>query len=284
VDGCPLFSVERRGVRSVIEYLTGPGLAGRWTGTLGDQCASKFVAGHLQALGLQAMDEDGDYLQEVPLSETWEYRGKPGKARNVVGVREGSNPTSGAIIIGAHHDHLGTLEGGGFYPGADDNASGVAALLSAAEVLSTTPPLARTVVFITFTGEEASFQGSRYYLSNPIVPLEETALMINIDMVGRLEDSGLRVSGLGSLGVDAESVRSSLTRAGRSIEIVERVEGGSDHRQFADSGIPWLHVTTGFHADHHKPSDTIDKIDARGIETVAGIVAEVVRALGSEGG
>lgn len=281
---CPPVRENIGSVREVIRYLTDPRLEGRGTGTFGDQCTSEFVANRFRELELKPLDPRQGFLQPVPLSEDWKYRGDPAGAWNVAGVVERSAPSPGVIVVGAHHDHLGIDPEGTIFPGADDNASGVAALLVAAEYLSKSDDLDRTVVFITFTGEEAFFQGSRHFLASHLVPARETSLMINLDMVGRLRDSSLRMSGLSTLEEDHEMVRRALSRARIRVEVIEPVPGGSDHQRFAELGIPVLHVTTGFHADHHKPSDTFEKIDLHGVEAVGNLIARVVEEVGSSGG
>jgi len=281
---CPPMRENTGSAREVIRYLTDPRLEGRGTGTFGDRCTSEFVASRFRELELKPLDAKQGFLQPVPLSKDWEYRGEPAGAWNVVGVLEGRVPSAGVIVVGAHHDHLGIDSEETVYPGADDNASGVAALLVAAEHLSKSEDLDRTVVFITFTGEETSLRGSKHYLAERVVPLTRPSLMINLDMVGRLRGSSLQISGLSTLEADRDVVLSTLSRGRIQVEVIEPVQGFSDHRSFADFQIPVLRVTTGSHADYHQPSDTFEKIDLGGVEAVGNLIARVVAELGSSGG
>lgn len=279
---CPGFDLEEDGLRSAIEYLTDEQLAGRGTGTFGDACAAEYIAARLRGLGFQpGFGKDG-FLQAVPLFGNRTQSNRGAGAFNVVAVLRGAKPEEGVILVGAHHDHLGQREGQDYFPGADDNASGVAALIAAAALLAESPPPSRTVVFVTFTGEEGAFLGSRHYLKEPVVPLEDTFLMLNLDMVGRLRDSPLQVSGIGGLPNQREEILDLLSTQAFPVVPVEETRRGSDHGQFVDAGIPALHFTTGPHADHHKPSDTIEKIDFDGLGSVAQLVADIVQILASD--
>ncbi len=276
---CPPFGGGRLGIRVTIDYLTHPRLAGRGTGTLGDLCAATFVASQMGALDLSPGDDNGDFLQPVPLPQNWDYRGEPGGAWNVVGVLRGTAGAGPTILVGAHHDHLGAWGEDRYYPGADDNASGVAALLGVATRLAEGPALAHTVVFVTFTGEEISFQGSRHYVRHPTLPLERTRLMINLDMVGRLREAPLAIRGLAELGDQEGVLRSYLARAPLPLQLTDRAGAGSDHQVFLNAGVPSLYVTTGFHSDRHRFSDVPEKLNLPGIEEVADLVAGLIRAL-----
>jgi Zn-dependent M28 family amino/carboxypeptidase len=187
-----------------------------------------------------------------------------------------------AIIVGAHHDHLGRGGPGAtsdsVYPGADDNASGVAALLRAAEILQEGPRLARSLVFVTFTAEEMMMLGSKHFVSHPPVPLDGMVAMINLDMVGRLDDQPLIVSGTGTAPWWPEVLRASdlpvLRREDRS-----EVEKGSDHLPFFRSSVPTLYLHNGPHPDYHQPSDRWEEVQIDGVEKAAQLVAAIVRSL-----
>lgn len=276
---CPPWGGDLPGTRATIDYLTHRRLAGRGTGTLGDMCAATFVASQLRALDLSPGDDNGDFLQPVPLPQNWHYRGEPGGAWNAVGVLRGTTGAGPTILVGAHHDHLGDAGGGRYYPGADDNASGVAALLGVARRLAEGPALAHTVVFVTFTGEEISFQGSRHYVQHPALPLHRNHLMINLDMVGRLREAPLDIRGLAELGDQERVLRSYLARTTLPVQLTDRAGGGSDHQVFLNAGVPSLYVTTGFHSDRHRFSDVPEKLNLPGIEEVADLVAGLIRAL-----
>jgi Zn-dependent M28 family amino/carboxypeptidase len=207
---------------------------------------------------------------------------------NVLGMIEGRGDIADEyVVIGAHIDHLGmgdfgSNEGpsgkGKFHPGADDNASGVAALIMLAESLQTAydeapedMPL-RDIIIIAFDGEESGLHGSRFYVNNPAQPLDDLNLMINFDMIGRIEnDRRLSISGTGTGKGMSEWAKPLF--AASSLEIVESEAstGGSDHSEFLGKGIPILFAITPFplHNDYHTSRDTIDLINFEGgTETV----------------
>ena len=205
--------------------------------------------------------------------------------RNVIGVIEGAGPLADeTVVIGAHYDHLGS--GGPENPGslaffsrnihngADDNASGTAMVMELARRIGKrTDPLPRRVVFMTFSGEEKGLLGSRHYVEHPVFPLDKTVMMINFDMVGRLnEKSEMTVMGTGStLGLD-EIVDALGKDAGFKIKKVKGASdglGGSDHESFYDKNIPILFPFTGLHTDYHRPSDDSDRINYPGMARIA---------------
>ncbi|MFW6200643.1 MAG: M28 family peptidase, partial [Gemmatimonadota bacterium] len=218
------------------------------------------------------------------------------EARNVVGLLPGSDPElrDEWIGLGAHYDHLGLGgegslapdEYGSIHNGADDNASGTAAIVEAARILRQGPALGRSVLFIGFTGEEKGLWGSSYYVQDPLHPLDRTVAMLNLDMVGRLEEGDLTVLGTGT----AEEWESMVSTANSEqssplpVSYVPDGYGASDHSSFYSQGIPVLHFFTNTHADYHRPSDDFDKVDVPGTQRVAGLVAEVTRDLAGTAG
>jgi aminopeptidase YwaD len=210
-------------------------------------------------------------------------------AYNVVGVIEGSDPVlkNENIVIGAHYDHLGRGGEGSLAPrsgeihhGADDNASGTAGVLELARIFSTQrAKLKRTLVFIAFGGEEEGLLGSNYYVNHPLVPLEKTIAMINMDMIGRMKDRKLVVGGVGT----AKEWRQLLTVPNGDFELTlnEDGYGPSDHSSFYSKQIPVLFFWTGTHSDYHKPSDTFDKINYNDEARILSLVARIVRDIDS---
>jgi hypothetical protein len=212
------------------------------------------------------------------------------KAANVIAIRPGSDPdpavASQAIVIGAHFDHLGHGEVGGSladkadaketHHGADDNASGSADLLELARAL---PKTRRTIVFAGFSGEEMGLLGSAHYVKEPLVPLEKTVAMVNMDMVGRLGKKKLTVGGMGTAAEWRALVPAAAERARIEFAGQDDGYGPSDHSSFYGKGVPVLFLFTGAHADYHKPSDTWDKIDYPGAARVATFARELVLAI-----
>jgi hypothetical protein len=205
----------------------------------------------------------------------------PIETKNVVGVLEGSGPLADeTIVVGAHYDHLG--HGGLFsgslallsrdiHNGADDNASGTAMVLEMARRLGRREdPLPRRLVFMAFSGEERGLLGSKYYVEHPLYPLKSTVLMVNFDMVGRLNrENELTVYGTGTspgfdLLVDALGKSSGFT-----VKKIPEGHGPSDQESFVLKDIPVLFVFTGTHRDYHRPSDDTALINFPGMARIA---------------
>jgi hypothetical protein len=212
-----------------------------------------------------------------------------GTTANVIGIVPGADSAlaSEAVVVGAHHDHLGRgspfslapERGDAIHPGADDNASGTAALIGLAEALARAGGTRRTVVFVAFGAEELGLLGSTHYVGQPAVPLERTIAMVNLDSVGRLRGGQLHI-----MGVDTgQGVRALVEQAvqGQPAKVSLRGDGvgPSDHTAFLNRERPVVFFFTGPHADYHRPSDTWDKIDADGLRTVTVVAYRVIRAL-----
>jgi len=203
-------------------------------------------------------------------------------ARNVVALLPGSDPTRAReyVVVGAHYDHLGH-GAGGIHHGADDNASGTAALLEIAARLASGTRPARPVLFVAFTGEEQGLWGSRHFVERPPLPLDGVVAMINLDMVGRLEQDSLAVFGTGTAPEWSGILAAANARVARPIDFMELAsgDGPSDHASFHAAGIPVLHFFTGLHEDYHRPTDTWDRVDADGLERIIDLATEVVRSV-----
>ena len=211
--------------------------------------------------------------------------------RNVVGIAPGSDRARAAeaVVIGAHYDHVGiggrysaTPEATGqIHNGADDNASGTAAIIEMArEVRAQRARFPRSVVFIAFAGEERGLLGSAFYAAAPAIPNDKTVAMLNLDMVGRsfgaVDVSGLEVSP--SMEADLNAAAKS---AGTGLNIKRQGPGAgrSDDSSFIARRIPAINFFTGFHTDYHRPSDDWEKIDADGTKRVATLALELAARL-----
>lgn len=275
---------------ATVRYLADDGLEGRLAGSPGEACAGDFIAGRFAALGLRPAGSGGGFFQDVPLATSLNPHAPAGTGRNVAALLEGSDPVlrHEIIVLGAHYDHLGhgafgslaPDEPGAIHNGADDNASGVAALLHAASLLSAERP-ARSVLFLAFTGEEAGLLGSAHFVREPTVALGEVQAMLNLDMVGRLGDGPLIVYGVDTALEWRALVESGADRLGVELGLRGEGYGPSDHTSFYARDIPVLHFFTNTHPDYHRPSDDWERIDAEGLETVARLVADVARQLAS---
>lgn len=210
-----------------------------------------------------------------------------GTTKNVLGMLEGVDPAlkNEIVIIGAHYDHLGFGgEGSGslrpdtiaIHNGADDNGSGTAGLLELAQYFaSRRSELKRTLLFIAFSAEEMGLLGSAYYVKNPLLPLENTIAMLNMDMIGRLKDRKLIVYGVGT----SPGFEELVTRHNRDSMFVLKLNrdgfGPSDHSSFYGKNIPVFHFFTDLHADYHRPSDDYDKINYDGMQGILKYVASI---------
>ena len=280
------------GPLATVRYLADDALEGRLAGSAGERCAGDFIAARFAELRLEPGGSNGTFFQTLPLASTANPHAPAGQGRNVIGLLRGSDARlrNEWIVIGAHYDHLGHGEFGSLAPeqkhaihnGADDNASGVAALSDGARRLATSPP-ARSVAFIAFTGEEAGILGSSHFAAQPTVPLSGLRAMLNMDMVGRLATGQLIIYGTGTA-TEWDTILREATAA-EQVDFQAQPEGygPSDHTAFYLKDIPVLHFFTNTHADYHKPSDDWQKIDGPGLERVARLVTRVTRAVaGSE--
>jgi aminopeptidase YwaD len=216
------------------------------------------------------------------------------EARNVVARLPGASPTlrNEHVVIGAHYDHLGHGGEGSLAPdetaihnGADDNASGTAALIDIARRLSAAPRLDRSVLFIAFTGEERGLWGSAYFVREPTIDLERTVAMLNLDMVGRVTDDGLTVLGVGTAAEWDEIIDRANAELAEPLTIAKSPDGygPSDHSSFYGEGIPVLHFLSNLHEDYHRPSDDWQKINADGLERVSDLTARIASRLATGG-
>ena len=188
------------------------------------------------------------------------------------------------IIIGAHHDHLGMGGRGSssrrqdtiaVHYGADDNASGVAGVIELAQNIMSRSP-ARSFLFTTFAAEELGLFGSKTFANDPLVPLDSVQLMINLDMIGRLnEDRQLQIGGIGTSPVFRSMIDTLNKKANFSIAYSEAGFGPSDHSSFYAKDVPVLFITTGAHPDYHTPADTPDKINYEGMVEVLSFVSDL---------
>ncbi len=206
-----------------------------------------------------------------------------------VGGAQSARRVAGAILVGAHYDHLGM---GGFasldpdvhapHNGADDNASGTAALLEIARLLAARrAELERDVYFAAFSGEERGVLGSTALVRRPPAGFEPGALvaMLNLDMVGRLRENKLTVLGAESAAEWRDMVEPACARTGLDCALSGDGYGPSDHTPFYAAGVPVLHFFTGAHDDYHRPSDDAAAINAAGGARVAALVADVAAEL-----
>jgi Zn-dependent M28 family amino/carboxypeptidase len=212
-------------------------------------------------------------------------------AANVIGRVPGTAARAKTLVVSAHYDHLGVV-GGTMYPGADDNASGVAAMLAAARWVHA-HPLRHPVIFAAFDGEEEGLQGSAAFVRRPPVPLTAIAMDVNFDMVSRNDRNEIVAAGgyhYPWLTPILEEVRRRsavkilfghdrpMSRAG----MVEDWTLQSDHGSFHKAGVPFVYFGVEDHPDYHQPTDTADKIDPVFYLNVVNMLVDVVVTLDKE--
>jgi hypothetical protein len=269
--------VDREQLLRVVRTLSSREFEGRRTGTAGGLKARAFIRDGFQQIGL--MPAVPGFLQPFSFVHSsvtgFVLPGRPWKtayddAANVVAVEPGTSAGARTIVVSAHYDHLGVRDGA-IYPGADDNASGIAALLAVGRYVHQ-HPLAHRVIFAAFDAEELGLEGAKAFMTHAPVPTSTIALNVNFDMVARNDRNEIFAAGtyhtpsLKTIVDDAQK-RSPvkilfghdrpMTRAG----MVEDWTLQSDHGMFHATGIPFLYFGVEDHPDYHKPTDTADRID-----------------------
>ena len=280
-------AVER--LRADVYVLADDAMEGRKVGTRGEQKAAAYLSGRMASLKLAEHELAPDY--RVTFSAQPKVHGvahgSPVTGTNLVGVVPGRNPQLPPLVVGAHYDHWGWGGEGSLYRGkdsaihngADDNASGVAAVLELAYRFKRAK-LQRSVIVVAFSGEEQGLWGSNDLAKKLAALPVKPAAMVNMDMVGRLGATRqLALYGVGT----SPAWPPALAAAGAAdrfrIKIDSSGVGPSDHTSFYLTDVPVLHLFTGQHADYHMPSDDADKINYDGLAEVVNLVETVLRHL-----
>ncbi|MBI3365540.1 MAG: M28 family peptidase, partial [Ignavibacteriae bacterium] len=211
---------------------------------------------------------------------------------NIAGFLEGTDPAlkGQVVLLGAHMDHLGMGGEGSLqpdtvavHPGADDNASGTAGLLEIAQYLSShRQSLKRSILFLSFSGEEEGLLGSDHYVKNPLIPLDSTIAMLNMDMIGRMKNSTLIVEGMGTSPKWEDIVRRENRDSTIQLKLKPDGYGPSDHASFYGRNIPVMFFFTGLHKEYHRPADTWDKLNYSGEQKIAEYVARIATGIANE--
>ncbi len=224
---------------------------------------------------------------------TTDLQPKEVESANVIATLKGSDPSlrNEYVVIGAHHDHLG-MGGEGtssrapdtvaVHYGADDNASGVAGVMEISEYMASLSP-SRSMLFTTFGAEEMGLVGSKYLTENAPIDLSMVQVMINLDMVGRLnEERQLQIGGVGTSPGFKELIDSLNGNYGFNLKYANEGYGPSDHAAFYAKDVPVLFISTGAHSDYHTPSDQLSAINLEGTQEVLAYVAEITEALANK--
>jgi len=229
-----------------------------------------------------------DISQSLDINIDVEMEEKKRWGHNVIGYLDNGAPLT--VIVGAHYDHLGFGEEGNslyrgaekkIHPGADDNASGTAGLMELARLLKKTKGLRANYLFIAFSGEESGLIGSKYFTEHTTLPLNKISYMVNLDMIGRLNDSthALTIGGYGTSPEWADLINNTLNKKIFTLNIDSSGTGPSDHTSFYLKKIPVLFFFTGIHPDYHKPTDQADKINYVGELQVIRLVYAITQKM-----
>lgn len=284
-------------IRRDVEALASDAFEGRRTGTPGNDSAAAYLAGRYAALRLmptRATHECGrgcavGYILRFTAREP--VRGGTPRAlptQNLAGVITGTDPALAGeyVVIGAHFDHLGRTTAGALDPdagnairnGADDNASGSAAVLTLARRL-TRSPTRRSILVAHFSGEEQGLLGSAHFVEEPPVPLARMVAMVNFDMVGRMRDDKVIVYGVATAAEMKDIVNAANAVAPLNISAVGDGFGPSDQSSFYSKDMPVLHFFTDVHPDYHRATDDADKINAAAEVRIVDLAERAVRAI-----
>lgn len=266
-----------------IQFLASDKLEGRRAGTPGEAKAALYIALQFENYGLKPKGENS-FIQTFSIHQKDSISKKLRTGSNVIGYVDNKAPYT--IILGAHFDHLGYGEDHNsmytgtipmIHNGADDNASGTAALLELARLLKKEKKSPYNYLFIAFSGEELGLFGSKYFVEHPTIDLQKVNYMINMDMVGRLNDSthALTIGGIGTSPTWGSII--STPNPSFTIKIDSSGTGPSDHTSFYRKNIPVLFFFTGLHQDYHKPSDDFNKINYSGEVKIIHFIQQIIK-------
>ena len=275
------------------KYLASDKLEGRFPGTKGNNKAARSIAKEFKRLHLKQWNN----TYQMPFSlfikpQTNSVSKDTVQTQNIIGYLEGKDPIlkKEYIVIGAHYDHLGWGGQGtgskkkdtlAIHNGADDNASGVSALLCiAAEIVQQQPTIKRSIIFIAFSGEEEGLKGSNYFVNHLPVPQSSIKMMINMDMVGRLNtEKQIYMGGAGTFR-GGEALMKKLAEGTELNPVVHAGSvGGSDHVTFYKNKISVLGLHTGGHPQYHTPEDDLDLINSKGAVAVTQYICRALLAI-----
>jgi hypothetical protein len=307
VTPAPVPSVHEGDVHRVLSALADDSMEGRRTASAGELRAARFIASEMKAIGLSPAGDSG-FIQRVPLAAVAGRRGGEGyrlqeswagldtipaerrrQGHNVIGILSGSDPAlrDEYILVDAHLDHLGVgrpVQGDSIYNGADDDASGVTAVLEIARVLAAGPGVGRSVIFAATTGEEMGLLGTRWYIAHPVRPLDQLVGNLEIEMIGRPDSLAGGPGRAWLTGYERSTMGDSLAAEGIPIvpdpRPAQHFFERSDNIAFARMGIP-AHTLSSFnlHDDYHRPSDDVSKVDFAHMTAVITAAVEAVRIL-----
>ena len=292
-QGAKTGTVTETSVRKYMQALAGDEMRGRGSATADELAAAKYIASQLKAMKIDPAGDNGDYLQTVKFKRRTrgaapDAPGVEATTTNVVGILRGSDPklSKETILLSAHLDHLGVREGmpgDNIFNGADDDASGVTAVLELAESLAAGPKPKRTVVFALFGSEEIGGWGARYFQEHPPTPIESFVANLEFEMIGR-PDSAVAAHTLWLTGYERSNLGPELAKHGARLVADPHPEENffrrSDNYVLALKGIVAHTVSSfGLHGDYHRPSDDLSHVDFKHMTDAIASMVEPVRWL-----
>lgn len=256
----PYDVVDRQQLIDDLEYLSSDELEGRYPGTEGSRMAQEYIKERFTSLGLLTFDETYRHYFDLTAERSGE---EFTDLVNLIGYIEGSEHPDRYIVLTAHYDHLG-VQDGEIYNGADDNASGTGGLMAAARYFADNPPQ-NSIIFIAFDAEEQGLAGARHFVQNPVVPLDDIVMNINMDMISNNFDNELYAVGtyhypfLKPLVEQfTESAPVDVLFGYDSDEWDQDWTMASDHGPFHEQGIPFIYFGVEDHPHYHQPTDTFE--------------------------
>jgi hypothetical protein len=307
-------TVER--TRVLLTALAHDSMEGRRVASAGEARAARFIAEQLRRTGIEPAGDDNGWFQRLPLAQiTTRTRLSNGQVRertgpsllpsradldtvpaerrltsvNVIGVLRGADPklASEVVILGSHFDHTGirpAVDGDSIANGADDNGSGTVAVIEAARILAAGPRPKRTIVFATFTGEEAGTFGAKWYAQHPIVPIERHVADIQVEMIGRPDSLAGGRGKAWLTGYERSTMGPTLVAAGLPVTPDRRLEfdffARSDNITFARLGVVAQTLSSyNLHTDYHTVNDEVERIDFEHMTDMVNLIARAVRTI-----
>lgn len=286
-SGADPATVSADALMTTLRTLSSEEFEGRGAGTPGGAKARAWVRERFATIGLRTASDSFEH----PFSFTPRGRGQHGRAMppvtgvNLVGTCPGTDPALPVIVLSAHYDHVG-VRAGRVFPGADDNASGVAVLLEAA-ASCVRQPFRHTVIVAAFDAEEVGLQGARAFIASPPVPKDRVAVNVNLDMLARGDEGDLYLAGLHHHPALRPVLEPVAARAPIRLRFGHDTPGSgrddwtmqSDHGVFHEAGIPFVYFGVEDHPDYHQPTDTADKVNPDFFAKAAATVLDALRAL-----
>ena len=294
----PLSAQRQDAMRQAVEYLASQELCGRYPGTVGDTLASEFIVDKLRSLKLKPVVM-GKKSKGFYHDFTYTKKNKEVVTHNIIAVLPGKDKhlRNEYIVVGSHYDHLGMGGEGsgsrrpdtlGVHPGADDNASGDAVVLELAKYFKKVRS-SRSIIFMFFGAEEQGLIGSKNFLEwmkqdniqrkNLPSNIKGIVAMVNLDMVGRMRDNAMSVSGTGTSSEFKAMAEKSATLTNLNISCTSDGYGPSDHASFVAADIPVLFLTTGGHMEYHTPDDVPSTLNYDGMQQTLDFSRDLITQL-----